>query len=257
MIPGLFGKTTEALRIRYAEIVATLPEHLAEFRGISVEEVRVRMERARDERNRLWVQAHPTDESARNALYGSMGELDLFKYAQWHLLDTEKQRLHDEMVALAKRRRVSVLDSGGGIGDTTLAFAANGLEVTYVDFPGVCSDFARSRWERYDCAERVHAMRPDEFWSRSGARFGMVVSIDVLEHLENPVAHALRYRELLEPGGELFLTTYFRHSDRNPDHLPENDAYHRLFGGEPKTARRSVLTNLGFIRKRWYRYVKP
>jgi hypothetical protein len=85
----------------------------------------------------------------------------------------------------------------------------------------------------------------------------MAASIDVLEHLENPVRHALRYHQLLVQGGELFITTCFEHSDRNPDHLKENDAYHRLFGGEKKTPRHCLLTNMGFEMKSWYRFVKP
>jgi D-arabinose 1-dehydrogenase-like Zn-dependent alcohol dehydrogenase len=153
---------------------------------------------------------------------------------------------------------VAVLGCGGGIGDTTLAFASNGVHVTYIDFPGVCSDFARWRWKEFDCADRVHAMTPEDFWNGPEQRFDAVCSIDVLEHLEHPVRHVMRYRDLLRSGGHLFVTAHFSHSEHNPDHLPENDAYFRLFGGEPKTRRRrNVLTNLGFKRKRWYWFVKP
>jgi 2-polyprenyl-3-methyl-5-hydroxy-6-metoxy-1,4-benzoquinol methylase len=242
--------------ISYASLVETLPEHLARFLSLTPVEVESRMETARVERNRRWIEAAPADEAARNALYSTLGELDLFKYAQWHLTDRSKHELHDEMVELAARAGLSVLDCGGGIGDTALAFAANGVAVTYVDFPGVCSDFARFRWREHGCAERVRILTPGDFWNRKDLAFGMVVSIDVLEHLENPVRHACRYRDLLEPGGRLFVTACFEHSPRNPDHLPENDGYRRLFGGEPKTARRSVLTNLGFERKHWYCFVR-
>jgi SAM-dependent methyltransferase len=247
----------ESPPIPYAEIAASLSAHLAEFRRIPLAEVHERLEGARSERNRLWSEAAPRTEDEREALYRSLGELDLFKYAQWHRQDQEKQELHDEMVALARERSLSVLDCGGGIGDTTLVFAANGVEVTYVDFPGVCSEFARFRWEKFGCAERVHALDPDAFWARAELRVGMIASIDVLEHLENPVRHAHRYHELLSPGGVLFVTAHFRHNAHNPDHLPANDGLHRIFGGERKTARRCVLSNLGFKRKAWYRYVKP
>lgn len=243
-------------RIRYAALAATLVEHLAEFLGTSEAEVLERMAGARAERNRRWIEADPRTEAERDALYSSLGELDLLKYAEWHRLDREKMELHDRAVEIALEHGATVLDCGGGIGDTTLAFAANGVPVTYVDFPGVCADFARFRRERHGCAERVRILTPAEFRDHPPGSFGMVVSIDVLEHLENPPAHAWRYRELLQPGGHLFVTAYFRHSPRNPDHLPENDGLHRVFGGEPKTARRSVLTNLGFRRRRWYWYVR-
>lgn len=243
--------------VPYARIAASLPEHIADFRGLPRGDVLARMRTARAERNRIWIERDPRNEADRDRLYGELGELDLLKYAEWHLADAEKQALHDRLVGFARDRELSVLDCGGGIGDTTLAFAANGVEVTYVDFPGLCSEFARWRWQKFGCAERVRLFTPQDFWGDAQARFGMVVSVDVLEHLENPTRHAVRYRDLLVPGGHLFVTAYFRHSDRNPDHLPENDAYHRIFGGEPKTARRSVLTNLGLSRKRWYWFVKP
>jgi cyclopropane fatty-acyl-phospholipid synthase-like methyltransferase len=127
--------------------------------------------------------------------------------------------------------------------------------VTYVDFPGLCSEFAAFRVEKLGCGERVAQLSPEAFW-KEGATFDAVASIDVLEHLDNPVRHARRYHELLVAGGHLFVTAHFRHSQRNPDHLVENDGYHRVFGGEPRTARRCVLTNLGFRRRRWYWYEK-
>lgn len=241
----------------YASLVRGLHADVGAFLGLDSGALASRMATAREERNRRWIDANPQTEEDRNRLYASLGELDLLKYAEWHVKDEAKHHLHDEAVALALRLGGAVLDCGGGIGDTTLAFAANGVPVTYVDFPGVCSDFARSRWERFGCSGRVEALSPGDFWTAEGSRFALIASFDVLEHLENPVRHALRYAALLRPGGRLFLTTCFRHGPRNPDHLPENDAYHRLFGGEPRTSRRSVLTNLGFRRRRWYHYERP
>jgi len=241
----------------YASLVADLHGDVGRFLGLDADTLRRRMAGARAERNRRWIEADPRTEAERNRLYASLGELDLLKYAEWHVQDEAKHRLHDRAVTLALSAGGEVLDCGGGIGDTALAFASNGVPVTYVDFPGVCADFARTRWERFGCADRVRAMSPEEFWTKHDARFALVASFDVLEHLENPVRHARRYAELLRPGGHLVLTTCFRHSRRNPDHLPENDGYHRLFGGEPRTAWRSVLTNLGLRRRRWWHFEKP
>jgi 2-polyprenyl-3-methyl-5-hydroxy-6-metoxy-1,4-benzoquinol methylase len=238
----------------YASLVASLRADAGRFLGLDAASLEARMATARDERNRRWIEANPRTEEERNRLYASLGELDLLKYAAWHLEDAPKHLLHDEAVALAQRLGGSVLDCGGGIGDTALAFAANGVPVTYVDFPGPCSEFARMRWERFGCAGHVTALSPDDFWTKNDGGFALVASFDVLEHLENPVRHALRYAELLRPGGRLFLTTCFRHSRRNPDHLPENDGFHRIFGGERRTARRCVLTNLGLRRRRWYHF---
>jgi 2-polyprenyl-3-methyl-5-hydroxy-6-metoxy-1,4-benzoquinol methylase len=246
-----------ALQHSYASLVGPLHEHVAAFLGLDAGALGERMATARQERNRRWIEADPRTEEERDRLYASLGELDLLKYAEWHVKDEEKHRLHDWAVSLAQRQGARVLDCGGGIGDTTLAFAANGVPVTYVDFPGVCSDFARERWRRFRCEDRVEALSPQDFWTKNDGSFGLIASFDVLEHLENPVRHAARYAELLRPGGSLVITTCFRHSRRNPDHLAENDAYHRLFGGEKRTARRCALTNLGMRRRRWYHFERP
>jgi 2-polyprenyl-3-methyl-5-hydroxy-6-metoxy-1,4-benzoquinol methylase len=243
-------------RIKYAEIAATLPEHLAAWRSLTLADVSQRMMEAREIRNRRWIEANPKTAAERDKLYVELSEIDLYKYAEWHRTDIEKQVIHDEATDWALRHSSRVLDCGGGIGDTTLILAVNGVEVTYVDLPGPCSEFARWRWRTYGCDNRVAALSPEAFWSMNGARFGQIMSIDVLEHLEDPVRHVVRYREILNVGGDLFLTAHFSHSPRNPDHLPENDAFHRIFGGEPKTARRCALTNLGFRKRRWYHYVR-
>jgi 2-polyprenyl-3-methyl-5-hydroxy-6-metoxy-1,4-benzoquinol methylase len=245
------------LSVPYRRLADTLLPHLAQFLELPEAEVERRMRGAREERNRRWIASAPRNEAERNRLYAELGELDLLKYAEWHRTDEEKQGLHDELVRFAAKRELSVLDCGGGIGDTTLAFAANGVSVTYIDFPGGCSRFARARQKLFGCEARVRHLAPEEFWADAAGSFDMVVSLDVLEHLENPVQHAVRYRDLLPSGGHLFVTTFFEHSARNPDHLPANDAYRRLFGGERKTSRRCVLTNLGFKEKRWYWFVKP
>jgi 2-polyprenyl-3-methyl-5-hydroxy-6-metoxy-1,4-benzoquinol methylase len=247
---------SRSVRPDYAEIVVSLPRHLAEFFGISVEEVRERMEHARDERNRIWMETAPKSDSERERLYSSLGHLDVFKYAAWHRTDREKQKMHNEAVAVALSADARVLDCGGGIGDTALLFAMNGLFVTYVDLPGICYDFARFRWLEFDCVDRITVVSPSEMRNLEAGGYGVVMSIDVLEHLDNPVRHAFSYRDVLQPGGHLFITTHFRHSRVNPDHLPENNAYYRIFGGERKTTRRSILGNLGFRRRRWYHYVR-
>jgi SAM-dependent methyltransferase len=243
--------------IRYAELASGLERDVADFLGQPEAQVRGRMAAARAERNRRWLEADPQSEAERDALYAELGELDLLKYAEWHASDRRTQSLHDRLVRIALRAGGVALDHGGGIGDTALALAANGVAVVYVDFPGPCSEFARFRWRRHGCGERVQPIPPSEFWSGPRERFEAIASIEVLEHLENPVRTALRFLELLRPGGQLFLTAHFRHSGRNPDHLPENDAYHRLFGGERGTPRRCVLTNLGFRRRRWWWFTKP
>jgi hypothetical protein len=147
-----------------------------------------------------------------------------------------------------------VLDCGGDIGDTTLAFAANGVPVTYVDFPGVCSEFARDRWRRFGCEDRVVALSPEDFWTKNDGSFGLIASFDVLEHLENPVRHAARYAGAAaagrEPGDHDLLPA--QPAESGP---PARERRVRpLFGGEKRTTRRCALTDLGLRRRRWYHF---
>jgi SAM-dependent methyltransferase len=133
---------------------------------------------------------------------------------------------------LGGRRAPDVLDIGGGIGNYCIALSRAGHRCTYADIPGVTSDFARRRFEARRCAIDMCDVRV-----LPPRRFQAVLSFDVLEHLEDPVAAMADYATHCADHGLLFLAADFLNFSE-PFHLRKNFAYAFIF--------ESILHEIGF-----------
>jgi 2-polyprenyl-3-methyl-5-hydroxy-6-metoxy-1,4-benzoquinol methylase len=111
------------------------------------------------------------------------------------------RRIRDIIVAQEGGSGASLLDVGCGPG-TFLSIAREaGFPVTGVDLNPILADKARSRTN----AEVVVG----DFMSAEleNRRFGVITMLDLIEHVQDPVAALERCRDLLEPGGRLALYT--------------------------------------------------
>jgi SAM-dependent methyltransferase len=133
---------------------------------------------------------------------------------------------------LSGGRALDVLDIGGGIGNYCIALSRAGHRCTYADIPGVIMDFAKQRFASRGCAIDicdVHALPP--------RRFEALLSFDVLEHLDDPVAAMTDYAMHCAEHGLLFLAADFLNFSE-PFHLRKNFPYALIF--------EQVLRELGF-----------
>jgi SAM-dependent methyltransferase len=75
----------------------------------------------------------------------------------------------------------SVLDFGGGIGETTIISAEKGIDTTYLDIiDSKTTEYAKWRFNRYNVNPKIIG-HTEEF-----GNYDLIVAMDVLEHLKNP-----------------------------------------------------------------------
>jgi SAM-dependent methyltransferase len=145
----------------------------------------------------------------------------------------ETLALHEARYAFAARRlpagRVLDLACGVGYGARILARdAAEPVSVLGVDASPAAIAYAR---ERYACSGVAFAVG-DATSFADAAGFDAVVSLETIEHLEDPAAFAARLVSLLRPGGLLVASVPTTPSvDLNPHHRHDfsEASFRRLF----------------------------
>jgi SAM-dependent methyltransferase len=114
-------------------------------------------------------------------------------------LDERKFR---EVLDRVDSRALRIVDVGGGTGEITaglLGAAPDGSSATVVDFDPSSIDVARARGLDAFCG------RFEDFESED--RFDIVLMLNLLEHVADPLAILKRARSHLAPGGVLWLQT--------------------------------------------------
>ncbi len=115
-----------------------------------------------------------------------------------------------------------------GAGALSAQLAAGGLDVIAVDIAAVEPfKFERERRRLHDCNRGLPF---------ADAELDAVVSVEGIEHLENPTGFLRECARVLRPGGLLFLTTPNVDSLRSRKYVIGR-GYHRFFGPEGENAR--------------------
>lgn len=104
--------------------------------------------------------------------------------------------------ALCKYRAASVLEAGCGLGYFTYALKRGGYNVLGID---VSQEAIAKATRAYGDLYKTESV--ESFARSSGQAFDAVVLIEVIEHLENPIAAIEDALQLLSSGGCLVLTT--------------------------------------------------
>jgi len=118
----------------------------------------------------------------------------------------------------------TLLDFGGGVGTEAIFLSRAGFKTTYYDLAGFTSKFAQYRFDLY--APNVSRIEEREVLST----YDVIVCLEVLEHLVDPMKTMQFLYTKLNYGGLLFLTESFEMvSSDYPSHLPENKKYSSNF----------------------------
>jgi mycofactocin glycosyltransferase len=198
----------------------SLAVELSEFLGVTVDEAKVRMEGAWQNRAESARAGLPADkDSASLRAYYAVQEHGLFVSSYWHSLRPDSWALHG-VAALTDCMQFAegncVFEFGHGIGSTGLLFAAHGFRMTMGDVSPAYRDFARYRFRRRGLNADFIDVSSEE---PRPATFDAVVSLDVLEHIPTPIRELRRLHAALKPGGVLLLNVVFGRDPSNPEHI--------------------------------------
>ncbi|MFK7852264.1 MAG: class I SAM-dependent methyltransferase [Akkermansiaceae bacterium] len=130
--------------------------------------------------------------------------------------------------------KCEVLSIGDGLGFECLRFARAGHEVTYFEVPGYCAEFAKKLFQNTHTMV-THLTSPKAIPEASS---DAIICLDVLEHVEDPVAFLEVLKGYLRPGGVLIAHAPFYMIHPN---YPTHVAASRKFSGDS-----SLYTNAGF-----------
>jgi len=133
---------------------------------------------------------------------------------------------------LAGKKGLEVIDLGGGLGNYCIGLTRSGHQCTYADIPGVIMDFAGHRF-----AARSLDVALCDVRALPEKKYHVLLSFDVLEHLEDPISALVEYAMHCQPGGTLFLAADFMNFGE-PFHLRKNFSYSFVY--------ESILVCLGF-----------
>lgn len=133
-------------------------------------------------------------------------------------------RLENIIFPLSKFKKVKLLDFGGGIASISVPLSEI-HEVYYYDIPSETQDFAR--YLVRTLGKNVTFLEKENLWKED---YSIIVCVDVLEHLKNPMKYVKLFTRKLKRG-HFFLTTGFNFSinKETPMHLPENEKYRKEY----------------------------
>lgn len=139
----------------------------------------------------------------------------LYETSVWNRMSLKLQMRNWMRKFLEKRaqgRSLKVLSFGDGLGFDSAYLAAAGHHVTYYEISEECVNFAKQVFALN--GQQVDIVRSIE--NLGAAEFDVVVSLDVLEHVQDPHKCVAMFASWLKPGGWLLSHApfFFTSSDR-------------------------------------------
>lgn len=105
---------------------------------------------------------------------------------------------------IAQDRPARILDWGCGLGQVTSLLRQRGLQTEPFDYREDVTEPTRRRLEHYPDVEAMHSNDPVALPYADG-EFDAVLSLGVLEHVQDPDASLEELRRVLEPGGTFYV----------------------------------------------------
>jgi len=197
-------------------LLNSLASELAGYYGGTAAEAAKRMEETWSSRTELAAARLDLADVER---YYRQEEHPIFTGMYWHSLKPNTWALVSVAALHAAQRFAAgpkVLDFGHGVGSTGLLFARHGFDITMLDISDPMHRFAEWRFARRGLNGRfllgTNGLRP-------GENFDVIVSLDVMEHLNDPLSAIRQMTGWLAPGGLLILNIAFGLDRNQPEHL--------------------------------------
>jgi len=220
-LSSLAHEWTRILAPRTGNVREELVHEAAEFLGIPVADAWHRLNGAGERFREEWLSTvtNPSDPVALTQFY-NRSDTELFELIEWHATDQIHYRtliLRDFAATRPGRR---YLDYGSGIGNDALVLAAAGFEITLADISECLLAFAAWRCRRRGFTVRTIDLRRQRLPPDS---FDLVVCLDVLEHIPQPLDVMRDLHASLGEGGLLVVHAPFGDDPVHPMHVVHRD----------------------------------
>ena len=150
-----------------------------------------------------------TKTAVDNSIYDRLGDRWYDAYDDPVALLRAESKVKEQWIVdrLPAARDLKILDQGCGAGFVSNALARRGHQVTGIDLSAESLEVAAKRSPEgnpsYLCVDALQT-------GLDSASFDAVVSLDFLEHVEDPAAATREAARLLKPGGYYFFHTFNR-----------------------------------------------
>jgi 2-polyprenyl-3-methyl-5-hydroxy-6-metoxy-1,4-benzoquinol methylase len=159
---------------------------------------------------------HEVDQGIYNLIYSQIQ--DVMGYNRYYNYSNQILKEKDPMGYLAKsedvywsiwkylmdrnKKDLKILEVGCGFGYLTYALHRAGYDVLGIDISRVAIDEAAKRYGKlYQCVD-IH-----DFARQVGMQYDLIISTEVIEHVQDVKGFLSAANQLLVPGGDLIMTT--------------------------------------------------
>jgi 2-polyprenyl-3-methyl-5-hydroxy-6-metoxy-1,4-benzoquinol methylase len=196
-------------------LIDSLAAEVADFYRISHDEALARMKATWSSRSGIQAAAFNRTDIQE---YYRRQEYSILTGMYWHSLVPDTWALASVAALHAAQRFASgsrLLEFGHGVGSTAILFAGHGFNLTLAEISEPVQKFAQWRLAR----RNIEAVFTLDSATLAGDPFDVVVSMDVMEHLDDPLRTIEHLVALLAPGGVLIMNVAFGLDPKQPEHL--------------------------------------
>lgn len=218
---GEYRRTWEnALRLEgFADLEESLLFEIGSFLGrADPQEIRALCRQALLQIKGDWQQS--VDPAHRVSVEGfyDRSQAMIFELMWWHtLIDDLSPLAYVVALRLAQGHGCTrCLDFGSGVGSGGILFARHGMEVTLADISATALEFSAWRFKQRGLSARHLDLKAREL---PEAAFDFITTMDVFEHLVDPVKTVKDIHRALKPGGLLFGRFHAEADEDRPHHI--------------------------------------
>jgi len=166
----------------------------------------------------------------------------LFELMWWHSLAEDQTPLAYVMALDFARRHPGrrYLDFGAGVGSGAILFAQHGFKVAIADISSSLLRFAEWRLAQRGLTAQIVDLKASRLPTNA---FDLITTMDVFEHLHDPLAAVDQLADALSPGGHVFGRFAAEKDPERPQHI--------LFEFEPTFQRLATHGLIEAWRDQW------